>query len=241
LAAVFVAATAWSVLATTAVTLQYQRMYRDGTTPEKMAAFVDTQLDVRDVFGGSISAIDSGPSLPEPHRAGSFFVIGGCDGLYWSDGDAWHPLEETAATGLHRLRIEFASAPEGRIEPILTIGKPDGAGIVLVQRLAHRRVRFSYQWTGGNPTTYPWGDAVTLPTDRRLDIRVFLRRDEHLVQIQVGGDEVFGTAYTPVPIGRVELARRDVPGRGRARFSGTIDELPSRRQLCRRVVAASDL
>jgi hypothetical protein len=241
MATVFAAVTAWSVLATTAVTLQYQRMYRDGTKPETMAAFVDTQLDVRDVLGGSISAIDAGASLPDPHRAGSFFVIGGCDGLYWSDGDAWHPLEETAATGLHRLRIEFASARKGRVEPILTIGKEDGAGIVLVQRLAHGRVRFSYQWTGGNPSTYPWGRAVTLPSDRRLDALVFLRRDEHLVQVQVGGEEVFGSAYTPVPIGRVELARREVPGRGRALFTGDIDELPSRRPLCRRVVAASDL
>jgi hypothetical protein len=230
----FVVLAVWSLASIFAISLQYQRMYAPTIAMETRADFVDTQLDVADVVPIGLAHVPRGDALPQPATGGSFFVIGDCDGLYWSSGRAWHPLVITPRTGLHHLRVTFDDAPVGTVEPVVVVGTPERSGIVRVEYLGNDRVRFSYGLTGTR--TYD-GSPVRLPADRRLDLRIVLDPAQGYVQV-IADDETAFALYIVVPEGPATLGRLE-QNSNETRFGGQIRRLPTSTALCRRLVDKS--
>ena len=85
-----------------------------------------------------------GSVLPKPATAGTLIVLGDCDGVYWSDGTAWHPIERTNATGRFPMQLTIPKRPAGTRETILTAGPPNAADHVDIAYLDDDHVRFVF-------------------------------------------------------------------------------------------------
>lgn len=81
--------------------------------------FVELQLDVHHALGGErppdTRLVGGVADLGQPRRRGALAVAGPCDGLFWSDGERWWPLELGGDDGL-----------------ALVLPSPLGAGTVLL-------------------------------------------------------------------------------------------------------------
>jgi len=120
----------WSCWVNVGLGYVYARAYAPGTTSSDLAALVATQLRVHDGLGGGVpSRVEHVDALPIAHTApvGTLAVVGDCDALLWSDGRAWYPVEQTATTGLHRVRMELDPTPAsaGERQPVISV--VDGA------------------------------------------------------------------------------------------------------------------
>ena len=91
----------FSVWANFSLALLYQRAYSPFPLNSERAAFVRFQhaLDEK-LPGGPGFDVERGDALPRKAAAvGTLFVLGDCEGVYWSDGRNWLPIEQTHATG----------------------------------------------------------------------------------------------------------------------------------------------
>jgi hypothetical protein len=195
-----------------ALALQYQRAYSPFTSIADRAAFVRFQAALDGHLpGGSHLRVHRGHALPAPPVGGTLFVVGDCDGVYWSDGVQWHPIERTPATGEYRLRVAFPDRPGTR--EMLLVGGPAGKPDPLtVEYLADGRVRFALRGYTGAP--------VHLPPDRAVDLDVVYDSRLPQAEVYLDGRSVFG-APVPLPAGPVDVAgfsdSRRVTFSGRAR------------------------
>jgi hypothetical protein len=152
---VLVAAGLWGCWANGAVSFAYQRAYRADATTAEQGAFVDLQLRVQEAVGAGLpSRVLRGPAPTAVATAGTLSVEGDCDAVLWSDGRAWHTVEQTARAGLYRLTVRSdPSIPVGVREPLLATSDTTGTGVVWLVRTDATHIRFSYAWqpTGGSP------------------------------------------------------------------------------------------
>ena len=107
--------------------LQYQRAYSPFTANAERAAYVRFQHALDEHLpGGQRLRVRRGSVLPaEPEPAGTVFVVGDCEAVYWTDGVMWFPIERTPASGYHPLTVTFAERPEGTHETLLLSGPAD--------------------------------------------------------------------------------------------------------------------
>jgi cytochrome b561 len=187
-----------SVWVNFALALQYQRAYSPFTSEAERAAFVrfQTDLDAR-LPGGSRMAVRRGPRLPEPGSAGTLFVIGTCDGVYWSDGVAWHPIERTAATGRYLLRATFPVRPAGTREAVLVAGPANAPDRLEVEYLTDDRVRFVHRSSVGATRAVTPGEPV--------EMEIVYDQQLPEVEVRLDGESVFGSR-APLPEGPVAVA-----------------------------------
>jgi hypothetical protein len=226
----------WSVAATLGVGIQYQRMYGPILTLETRQSFVGTQLDVHDAFGGgAVSHVSRGATLPPVAPAGEFFVVGDCDGLYWSDGRAWRPIDETPLTGRHRLRVRLPDVPPGTVEPLLMSGTGKNASILRVRTLRDDRVRFEYEHQDPASSGEFSSRALRLDPDRTLDLDVRFDPVDRLVEVRIDGEQFFVVSFTVEP-GPVSVGAATIDGHGSEAFSGRIRERASQTEVCDRLV-----
>lgn len=97
-----------------------QRLLSAEVAEADRAAFVKTQDRVDDALGRRPRGVATGPELPALGVPGDLFVLGGCDGLYAAGQFEWVPVERTARSGVHRLRVRFPAG--ARAQPLATIG-----------------------------------------------------------------------------------------------------------------------
>jgi hypothetical protein len=84
-----------------------QRLYQPSSASQQ-AAMLAFQYRVSDALGTGTPDLVESSRLPTGRgRAGSTWIVGDCDALYWSDGRSWLPVEGRPAQGWVRLRADF--------------------------------------------------------------------------------------------------------------------------------------
>jgi hypothetical protein len=181
--------------------LIYQREYSPFTSEAERAAFVRFQHAAP---GGGSMTVRQGDALPARGPAGTLFVLGDCDGVYWSDGVHWHPIERTQASGRFDFDVRFHDEPPGTREPLLIAGPIGVARRIEVEWVAPGRVRFALT----APETA--GPAVKVRTDRPTSVEVLWDRVLGATGVAVDGTSVLGLAI-PIAETPTWLAGRDSP------------------------------
>lgn len=208
--------------------LQYQRLWSAEEDPRLVAGYLGFRADVDDRLGQDPRAVEwVARDLPDGvGRPGAIAVVGDCDGLYFSDGEAinavdrspWNPVERSSRAGHLRLAVTLPSAGTGTRLPVLEAG--DDAFVVTY--LPGGRVRFDHSSNdvarNGLPQRAKAGDRLVL--DVEADWRV-----AH-VAFRVGDVVAIDNYY---------FERQPL----RITWPHAYDELPVTTPLCRRLVAAS--
>lgn len=132
-----------SLWANFGLALVYQREISPFVPDSERAAFIRFQyaLDER-LPGGPRGEVRAGPTLPRPLPTGTLFIVGDCDGVYWSSGAEWFPVERTPATGRFPLEVVFPDRSPGTRETLLAAGPPGAQDRLGVEYLREDRVRF---------------------------------------------------------------------------------------------------
>lgn len=217
----------------------YQRAYNVFLSDSDRAAFIAFQQDFDEsvVPGGSRFDVREGTELPDPTAAGSVFVVGDCDGLYWSDGEDWFGLERTNATGGYPLRVTLPDRPPGTRETLLVAGTPDKMDVVGVEYRDDGDVVFTIE-TGVFGGLVLRSEPVDIEPGRPT--RVDIVYDNSLVgrfAVDVDGESLF-SFNNLLAIGPVVVAGSDDPGA--PEFDGKVERLPTRTPLCRELVDESE-
>jgi hypothetical protein len=210
----------------------YQREYSPFATESERAAFVRFQYDFDPKLPGRTSpAVRAGARLPGALPSGTLFVVGRCDGVYWSDGKAWQPVERTPATGHFPLKVAFRKQPAGTRETLLTAGPAEWPDRVGVEYLSGDRVRVWFSSPG--LTRDVTGPAHTIepghPTNLEIDYDAALAN----LGVQLDGESVLGSTY-PLNPGPITVAGTP-DGRGTLDFSGMARLEPASRRFCEQV------
>lgn len=230
---VFAVLAALSVFVNFALALQYQRAYSPFASDSERAAFVRFQHEV-----GQRLPLTSGPpvrvaaALPPPAGAGSLLVLGDCDGVYWSDGQQWFPVERTSATGLFRLRLTFPPGTAGTRRTIALAGPPGAGDRVEVEHVDGDRVRFVL--TSPRVAEPVRSDPIALPDDRTVDVDLLVDNRLGRFDVSVDGRSVLGLAYLVAP-DPIRVAGRDGTGAG-IDFDGPATLAPDEARFCRELV-----
>ena len=184
----------WSVCVNFALALQYQRAYSPFPTETERAAYLGFQDDLDDALpGGSRATIERGDALPDPASGGTFFVLGECDGVYWSDGASWTAVERTNRTGRYDFELSPTDARPGTKNVLLRAGANDVEDLLWLEHLGENRVRFVLEASrAAEPLV---SDAIELPADVTVTFDNRLGR----FGVTVNGEDLVGLAYLLAP------------------------------------------
>jgi hypothetical protein len=235
------------------VGLAYQRLLSPHLTTATRTGFVSIQqqLDAT-LHGGAPSKVAFGADLPVPAPVYHLFVVGDCDGLYWSDGSQWLAVEQSNSEGHFRLQVTFPTAPPGTRQPLLVAGVPGHAVYLTVDYRGRGSVSFDYLdqdqglgWFSGGAQKVQPGSRYLLDVvlDRRLGIVSVRAGDKYLL------DAVFGRALAGLtgapqgaptaPQGSISLGQAPSGGPVASQFTGQIQNLPVDQGICRSLQARS--
>jgi hypothetical protein len=241
IAAVAVVLGLWSVWANFSTAYVYQRAQALFSTVEERASLVRTQLDVHDALDDGLpSRVTAGDALPaDETRAGSLFLLGECDGVYRHDGFRWHLVEQTSATGAHRLVLRLDPAAVGR-QPVLSTADDAGTTVLWARNLPRDRVGFEYEWqpsAGGGSATRVMLPAVERRADGSVDFTATVDFPDGFtpaLRVRANGESLLDDDVTalhiPFRVGRQDTAR------GATSFAGDIDQVPTPTPLCDRLI-----
>ncbi len=227
-----------SLWANFALALLYQRAFNVFLSPSERAAFVGVQHKIDGLLpGGSRFELGDGPGLPRPKPAlaDTLFVVGACDGLYWSDGEIWFGVERTAATGEYPLRVTFPDARRGTTETLLTLGSGEQRDRVLVEYRGDDRVVFALDASAEGGQTFR-SDPVDIEPGRSYLLDVVVDSIVGRFDLAIDGDQVLGFTF-PIITGPVVIAGSEGAD-GPDDFGGTVEHVPAPASLCRDLVAA---
>ncbi|HUF83850.1 MAG TPA: hypothetical protein VMQ81_04570 [Acidimicrobiia bacterium] len=221
---------AFSLWANFGLGILYQRAYNVFLSESDRTAFIGFQQDFDEtvVPGDSRFDVRSGNELPDAGPAGSVFVVGDCDGLYWSDGDKWFGLERTNATGGYPLRITLPDRPRGTRETLLVAGNPEKMDRIGVE---YRDDDVVFTIDSGVFGVTLRSEPVDIEPGQptRVDI-VYDNSPVGRLTIEVDGKSLF-SFNNLLAIGPVAVAGSDDPGA--PEFDGEVEQLPARTPLCR--------
>jgi hypothetical protein len=242
LASVAIVLGAWGLWVSFATAYVFQRAQTVFTTVDDRASLVKTQLDVQDLLGGGLpSRVTAGDTLPRDEtRAGTLFVLGDCDGLYRHDGTKWQVVEQTPATGNHRLVVDLDPDARGR-QPVLSSDDDLGTTVLWARNRPDDRVGFEYQWEPHDPAStfrsrIPFGSAARRDDGSIAVSAAFDFRDgfSPYLQFRANDDVLFDGVVTDLRGPSVVGAQADLPGE--ASFAGSIRRTPTPTPLCDELV-----
>jgi hypothetical protein len=234
----FVALAILSLGANFALALRYQRTFNEFLTPEERAAFIGFQQEVDELVpGGSRFDLARGEVLPtpEPGLADTLFVLGDCEGLYWSNGETWFAVERTAAGGEYPLRVTFPDRRPGTRETLLTAGTGAERDRVVVEYRDDDRVVFELVSAFEDSRRFR-SDPVAVEPRRSYDLDVVVDPHVGRFDLALDGEPVDGFTI-PISQGPVAIAGTD-SATDTTDFSGTVEHVPTEPTLCRELVAA---
>lgn len=225
---VLLALAAVSLWVNFALAISYQRALGAATDAQR-TGFIGFQQDVDDRLpGGPRGSARFGPELPEKGSRGDLFVLGNCEGLYWSSESEWYALERGNGAGHYRLRVRFPGAASGQ-EPLLSIGSAERQNVLSVRYLADGQARFVLDSPSAPGPLV--SKRVRLDAGRadRLDVVM----DDQLGSVRVvfDGEDVLAAITFLVKGDQAAIGAKLDPANP-ARFTGTIQELPVRTPLC---------
>jgi hypothetical protein len=109
--------------------------------------------------GGTAPYVHQGPSLPKPMARGTVYVVGDCEGVYWSQGNTWPPSEKwyalarTPASGQYDMRVRFDKVDVPRVEPLVVRAANGKVQTIAAYVTPHNRVQFGF-YSNAHPN-YP--------------------------------------------------------------------------------------
>jgi hypothetical protein len=227
---------AFGVWVNCALTLQYQRLYN----PHPEALRVDMlrfQYDLAAAMGAGAPQVDlargSSPGPPAP--AGTTRIVGGCDALYWSDGEAWQLVEGGRAAGVVHLRLAPPPA-DGAWHPLVSWG-----GAVTTWSVAARRhggdVQLARGIAGsdGRVVFRGWTD-VAWRGDRARTLEVATIRPRNELRVQVDGEDAIVDSLRATKALNPTIGLAHAPGVA-ATYGSPLRILPASMSLCRSLLA----
>jgi hypothetical protein len=119
--------------------------------------------------GGTAPYVHQGATLPKPLARGSVYVVGNCDGVYYSQGNTWAPTTEwyavarTPASGQYDMRVRFDKVDAPRMEPIVVRGSGNTLQTIAAYVTPNNEVRFTFLSAGH--ANYP--RFTTVANDRK--------------------------------------------------------------------------
>jgi hypothetical protein len=225
---VLLALAAVSLWVNFALAISYQRAL-DAATDAQRTGFIGFQQDVDDRLPrGPRGSARFGTELPEKGSRGELFVLGDCDGLYWSSSFEWYALERGNGAGHYRLRVRFPPATSGQ-EPLVSIGSVDRQNVLSVRYLEDGRARFVVDSPSAPGPLV--GERVRLDAGRADRLDVVLDDQLGSVRVVFNGEDVLD-AITFLVKGDQAAIGATLDPANPARFTGTIQELPVRTPLC---------
>lgn len=219
----------------------YQRQLGGaGITTAELRGFTAFQYELaRTVPGGGPPHVERGRRLPAPRERGTVFVVGDCAATYFSDGQAWRPLEAGAAGGGYPLRVWFPDAPDApdaARQPLVVRGEEGSGQFVGVRYLPGHRVQLGYSSpeTGG-----AWIDGAAIRVEPGVEHEVTVMFDSSRRRVVAEVDDTYALEVRgAVPDARpVTIGRTDIGGPVDATFTGRI-ERDSGDELCRELLDA---
>jgi hypothetical protein len=172
---------------------------------EVSAPFVALQYRLHNAFpGGAAPHVEHGASLPvHPAPRGTVFVVGKCEGIYWSPGDvgelAWGPWQgvaRSAAAGQYDLSISFRSTGDEHVlEPVVVRGTPGHLQTVAALVGPQGSVRFAFITQGAKtlqlPGSFYLGQEEHFAPGHTYNMRVVMDPNDGHITVTYRGDEAF--------------------------------------------------
>jgi hypothetical protein len=212
----------------------HQRAFSGSLSEDERAGFIGFQHDVDQALpGGTRLDVRRGEQLPEPGPTGRLFVLGDCDGLYWSDGDAWRGVERTAATGRYRLRVRFPRRPPGTREPLVVTGTPGSGDYLAVEYHDHSEIAFTFESEAYDVTLA--GEPRAIEPGREYQLDVLRDASVGRLRVDLDGEPALGLALL-IQAAPVTIGRTDIGGPVDDKFTGAIERVPVRARLCSEIV-----
>lgn len=226
-------AVAFSIAANTSLAYFFQRAYGPGTSPQQLAGYVSTQLDVADVFGDR-PTVTRGTRVPDSGNLGDLFILGDCQALYWSDGmltnavkrSNWNLVETADGQTGFAARVRLESPTRGTVQPLLSLDGPAGPTTVfIVLGPGSSALRIGYWGPDGDvlgapiPVSFTSSMHLEVIADRnvrllevRLEGRVGLSADYSGGASVTFGTDPLGLEFIDSPLlGEIEVVNRPTP------------------------------
>ncbi|HEY3834792.1 MAG TPA: hypothetical protein VGO03_21040 [Acidimicrobiia bacterium] len=258
----------WSVLAVLAalsvlvnVALAVAYHYTTDWDPQEVSGpFIAAQYRLHNLVPGtSAPHVLHGAVLPDsPAPRGTVFVVGNCEGVYWSPGNirelAWGPWSGVAlsrAAGEYRLRMTFRHVNAQKVEPVVVQGASGQVQKIVAIVQSNNTVAFGFASEGHKDvhTTPDNHGYFTGPTivhfvpGRTYNVNVIMDHNNGHVSVIWGSRIAFRFVQftlTPEQLGtfvfpthQISIGRNSVDNTTTPTFDGTIVEDPlGRPSLC---------
>jgi hypothetical protein len=228
---------AFGVWVNGSLALMYQRLYNPPPEAQR-ADMLRFQYDLADAMGAGTPQVDlaSGRNPGPPAPAGTTRIVGGCDALYWSDGEAWRLVEGTPTAGVQRVRL--APPPDdAQWHPVISWGgaattwavgaRRHGADVEIARGIAGSDGRVAFRgWT-----SMRWrGEG-----ERTVEVAAVRPSDELRVQVD-GADVVVDRLLKGTRAVDPRIGRADAPGVA-GTYGAPLRPLPAHTPLCRTLLA----
>jgi hypothetical protein len=218
--------------------------HQQASTPDdgKLAEFVQLQYDVHERFpGGAPPYVERREVIPRrAGTVGTVLVLRDCDGLFWSTGTRWRPLERTPATGRFDVSLQLAPAPEGTRESVLATGAPGNGQQIAVVHTGPGRAALEYVSEPSGQRFY--SPHFALRPGRTRQLVASLDPLTGLVIISLDGRGMIATGlfqYTPIvrPLAPITVGTASSIGGPARAFAGPIRLHPPRTPMCRQLTS----
>jgi hypothetical protein len=227
----------FGVWVNTSLALEYQRL-ADPLTLQQRTEAVRLQYGVDRRLGGRPRDVSFLPDLPE--RAGPAFtsaVVGSCDAMYWSDGQAWWEIEGQPAAGVVALRVTFPRRLGDAWQPLLVTGNGD---LAVGVKGAGDTVQFGLGLIGTDHALH-WvpGLGATPARSTGVDVDIVVSRPRRDITVVMGGENVLDIPIpTTPPIAPYRLGTAHTAGIA-DRFAGAVTPRQPDLGLCRELLRRS--
>lgn len=262
----FVAGLAVLVLAAgvinTALAVDYHYLNEFQGESRFLREFVELQYAVhKDFPGGAAPNIEHGSKLPRPPlKRGTVFVIGDCDGAYWSTDARWVNVGRSRATGQYRLRASFDRVTKPTWEPLVVSGEPGKLQVVAALVKPDNEIAFGF-WSQGHdrlphsrrtPEGFFKGEDTDFVPGQPYNLEVILDSYNGSVSVERKGRNG-GFAFNQIeltagqlenyvfPSDNIRIGTNDVGAPTSSKFLGSLTEQPSGRPaICKNITTRGE-
>jgi len=168
-----------------------------------VSSYVDIRYAFHDIFpGGKQPYVVRGETLPFPPLAkGTLYVVGDCEGVYYSQGNTWEPTDKwyavarTKLTGEYRFRVRFNKTSKVSIQPLVSLGDAGHVQSVVGRIQPNNRVVFGFTTQGHNNLDkgnrskdgFYWGSPLKFKPGKAYDMTIIMDQNNGSISATLAG------------------------------------------------------